>query len=263
MPKREADRPRASAVRGARPAHARAKQPRRARGSLSREEILSGASELIELHGLRELSMPDLARHLKSGVTSIYWYFRSKDDLLVALAQHVTAELYARLPEVGTGPWDEELEAYFSAFRDEAWRNPVFLELFGVSARFLMSRPAVAQQIVRRLEDEISILVRAGLTPVQAASLYEVCSAYTRGFVLVEHGLVSERPAAGVDDILDRAVAALDPVAFPTLTRLPSFRRAMFPDESQFRLGLRLLIDGARQRFPVLCSGTTTAARNA
>jgi len=34
------------------------KPTRRARGSMSREDILAGARELIERHGLRELSMP-------------------------------------------------------------------------------------------------------------------------------------------------------------------------------------------------------------
>ena len=31
------------------------------------------------------LSMPVLAKHLDVGVTSIYWYFRRKDDLLDAM----------------------------------------------------------------------------------------------------------------------------------------------------------------------------------
>jgi AcrR family transcriptional regulator len=42
--------------------------------------------------------MPVLARELGSGVTSIYWYCRSKDELVVALAERVEQQLYARLP---------------------------------------------------------------------------------------------------------------------------------------------------------------------
>ena len=59
-------------------------RPRRARGSLSREEILAAAYELVEHDGLDALSMPALGRAVGAGVTSIYWYFRNKDDLLVA-----------------------------------------------------------------------------------------------------------------------------------------------------------------------------------
>ena len=56
---------------------------RRQRGSLSEEEILDGAHALIARGGLDALSMPALARELAAGVTSIYWYFRNKEELLV------------------------------------------------------------------------------------------------------------------------------------------------------------------------------------
>jgi AcrR family transcriptional regulator len=216
---------------------------------MSREEILAGARRLIERKGLRELSMPGLARYLRSGVTSLYWYFRSKDDLLVALAEEVATELYQRLPPVGDRAWDRELEAWFVAFREEARRTPVYLALFEHHARFLFSRPAVAQLIVRRLEDVTAILVGAGFSAEQAAHIYGVCSVYTRGFVLLEHGLVGENPESGVDEVIDRTVARLDPKAFPTLTQLPSFERAMWLDDTQFRLGLRLMIEGIRREL--------------
>ena len=169
-----------------RPAQSPRRGRRRTRGSLSREEILAGASALIQQRGLADLSMPRLARHLHSGVTSIYWYFRSKDDLLVALAEQVSSALYASLPPVSGGPWDRELESYFVAFREQARRFPVYLELFARHGRLLVSRHAVAEPIVRRLEDEIAVLVRAGLPPEDAAHAYAVCSAFTRGFVLLE-----------------------------------------------------------------------------
>ena len=63
--------------------------------------------------------MPALGRAVGAGVTSIYWYFRNKDDLLVALAEQVTADMYLRWTGLGDGPWDEELRRSFIAFRDE------------------------------------------------------------------------------------------------------------------------------------------------
>jgi len=219
---------------------------RRPRGSLSRDEILAAASELIARRGLRELSMPGLARQLGSGVTSLYWYFRSKDELLVVLAERVTAELYARLPAVQERPWAEELIAYFSAFREAARHSPVYLELFGRSARHLLSRPSVARRVMERFEVEIAVLLRAGLAPEHAARFYELCSIYTRGFVLLEHGLATERSDAEADE----------PVDFPILPSAPAFGRSLCPDDAQFQLGLRLLIDGARRQFPALAEGT-------
>jgi AcrR family transcriptional regulator len=229
------------------------------RGSLSREEILAGARALIEQQGLGELSMPGLARQLRSGVTSIYWYFRSKDDLLVALAEQVTHDLYASLPPVSDRPWHQEIESYFVAFRTQALRLPVYLELFGHHGKFLVSRQNVAEPIVRRLEAEISVLVREGLTPEEAAHAYAVCSAFTRGFVLLECGHEREHP--GIDEGVDRTIAALDPVAFPTLTRLASFGNAMRLGDAHFRFGLRLVIDGLRIAYPSLRADAGRAAR--
>jgi AcrR family transcriptional regulator len=222
---------------------------------MSREEILAGARELIEEGGLDDLSMPALARRLRSGVTSLYWYFRNKEELLVALGEQVTQELYARLPQVRDAPWEEELESYFVAFREEARRTSVYLELFTHHARFLLSRPSVRPAIVRRLEDELAVLVRAGLEAPEAAHVYAVCSAFTRGFALLEHGLASEQPGPSADDAIDRGVAALDPHIYPTLTRLPSLESAMWLGDAHFRLGLRSLIAGFRKQFPVLDRG--------
>ncbi|MGE3328254.1 MAG: TetR/AcrR family transcriptional regulator, partial [Acidimicrobiia bacterium] len=102
---------------------------RRARGSMSRDEILDAARHLIALHGMRQLSMPGLARELGSGVTSIYWYFRNKDELLESLATEAIRESSLRLPPVGDGPWDEELVEYFGAFRALLHSNPVYREI--------------------------------------------------------------------------------------------------------------------------------------
>jgi AcrR family transcriptional regulator len=219
---------------------------RRARGSLNEDEILEGARELIEKEGLEQLSMPALARNLGSGVTSIYWYFRSKDDLLSALAERVATEMYARLPPVGDREWSVELEQYFVSVREEAKRSPVYLELFERRARFLFSRPPVADAVVPHLEDILSVLVRAGLSVEDASHVYAACSVYTRGFVQLEHGLDSEEADPDVYTQLDKYVAGLDAGTYPTLTKFSSFQRAMALDDEEFRFGLRLKIAGVR-----------------
>ena len=62
-----------------------AKRPRRERGSINPDDIIKGAFELAEQVSIDNLSMPLLGKHLGVGVTSIYWYFRKKDDLLNAM----------------------------------------------------------------------------------------------------------------------------------------------------------------------------------
>ncbi|HEY3844373.1 MAG TPA: TetR/AcrR family transcriptional regulator [Acidimicrobiales bacterium] len=218
---------------------------RRARGSLSRKEILDGAQELVEAQGLQQLSMPALAKHLKSGVTSIYWYFRSKDDLLEALTERVTKEMYLKLPPIGDGAWDDELVDYFTAFRSLLERMPIYREVFAYRARLLFTRSAFAPAIFRRLDDGLSLFMRAGLSAEQAAEVFNACSNFTRGFVILEHGLESET----VDPATTERLHHLDPSKFPTLGQFEDFERVMWLDDSQFQFGLRLLIAGIRQQY--------------
>ena len=226
------------------PSGSKGSTTRRARGSLSREEILDGAQELVEAQGLQQLSMPALAKQLKSGVTSIYWYFRSKDDLLEALTDRVTRDMYLKLPSIGDGAWDDELVDYFTAFRSLLERMPIYREVFAYRARLLFTRPAFAPAIFRRLDDGLSLFMRAGLSAEQAAEAFNACSNFTRGFVILEHGLESE----AVDPATTERLHHLDPSKFPTLGQLEDFERVMWLDDSQFQFGLRLLIAGIRQQ---------------
>ena len=215
-------------------------QSRRARGSLSEEEILEATKTMVERHGLQQLSMPALANQLSSGVTSIYWYFRSKDELLDALTDRVTREMYRSLPPIGDGPWDDELVEYFVAFRRILEDTPLYREIFAFRAKGLFARAAMAPAMLRRLEHGLDLLVRAGLTPDQAADAFNACSNYTRGFVLLEHGL---------DDRDRPSLWDLDPEELPTLSKVSNLDKVMCLDDEQFRFGLRLLVHGLAHEF--------------
>lgn len=215
---------------------------RRPRGSLSPDEILDGAEHLVGTRGLDALSMPTLARQLRSGVSSIYWYFRSKDDLVEALTDRVSRAAYEGLPPIGAKPWDEELFDYFAAFRDLIERSPVYRELFAYRVRFLFDRAAMAPTMLRRLEDGLRLLVAGGVPRAVAIEAMQACSNYTRGFVLLERGI--DLPHSGHDDPIPVGIGVerhplLDQSVFDQLTRL---------DGDQFTTGLRLLIDGVRRR---------------
>jgi AcrR family transcriptional regulator len=207
-------------------AAAAAPRRRRPRGSLSREEILEAAREIVERDGLRQLSMPTLATHLKSGVTSIYWYFTNKDALVDALAQRVLSDVHQQLPPIGNGPWDEELIAYFEAFHGLLQALPAYREVVAYGSGFIVES-ALTRTAQKRLEAGLDLLVRAGLSEDEAVAYFGACLNYTRGFVVLQQGMQqrSAPPAADHD-----AIARLNQV-----------------DDERFRLGLRLLVGGIRQ----------------
>lgn len=216
-----------SARQGARPNGV----SRRARGSMSRDEILEAARHLITMHGMRQLSMPGLARELGSGVTSIYWYFRNKDELLESLATEAMRESSLRLPPVGDGPWDEELVAYFGAFRALLHSNPVYREIGTYRPDLLTTMSLRAAQ--NRLEAGLGLLRRAGFSESASHTVFTLCSNYTRGFVALEQGVeAATRGATSIDTEYGAEAARVDDLG----------------DES-YRLGLRLLVAGIAKEY--------------
>jgi AcrR family transcriptional regulator len=217
---------------------------RRARGSLSADEILDAAERIVDRDGLHSLSMPTLARELGCGVTSIYWYFRSKEDLVVALADRVEQHLYARLPPIGDGPWDDEVVAYFSSYRELMHRTPVYRETFAFRIRSVFGGSVVTRSVLRRLDAGLALFVRGGLTPDQAARAYQSCSLYTNGVLAVEHGGAIEEPDADVAAAVNESITRIDPRELAVLGQVHDFGAGMAYDDAQFERGLRLMLAG-------------------
>jgi AcrR family transcriptional regulator len=222
---------------------------RKARGSMSSQAILDGAREVVERDGLQRLSMPTLARHLDCGVTSIYWYFHSKDELLAALTEQVMRDLHRQLPPAGDGPWSAELIAYFTAYRDLMESLTAYREVVLYAPAFVL-RAALTPAQLRRLDTGVGLLRRAGLPLQDAASVYNVCLNYTRSFVAFEHGTLAA--AADLPGASRSARAeALSAADYPTLSLLPDIEPLLGLDESGFRLGLELLVEGIARRYSV------------
>src|SRR3569832_1880820 len=74
------------------------KRQRRERGSINPDDIIKGAFALAEQVGIDNLSMPLLGKRLGVGVTSIYWYFRKKDDLLNAMTDRALRQYVFATP---------------------------------------------------------------------------------------------------------------------------------------------------------------------
>jgi AcrR family transcriptional regulator len=221
------------------------KTRRRPRGSLNASEIVDAAFRIVVAEGLDALSMPALARELGAGVTSIYWYFRSKDDLLAALGDRVTEEVFGGLPPLADGPAEDELERHFVALRDQLRRLPAYVELCTLRP-WTAAGVSVPPAIAVRLEQVVALLGSLGLPPNEADCLHLALSSYTRGFVLLEAGLAHEQQdeADGVGAALAATVHRLDPTDYPTLSQLGELEPAMALGDEEFARGLRLLLAG-------------------
>jgi AcrR family transcriptional regulator len=161
----------------------KATRRRRQRGSINAEEIITGAFEVARRESLDQLSMPALAEHLGVGVTSIYWYFRKKDDLLNAMTDVAVDTYIAGMPPLPDDqPWQELLYNHFHTSREVHRNDPILSDL-------LLIRTATYTRKATRLVFEVEEallgrLVDAGFTTENAFMAYNAASIYFRGMVI-------------------------------------------------------------------------------
>jgi AcrR family transcriptional regulator len=172
-----------------------AKPKRRPRGSLDIEEIITGAFELADEVSIAGLSMPVLARHLDVPVTSIYWHFRKKEQLLDAMTERATRQYHFTNPFVNGGKWQDALRNHFRRMHLVFRENPVLCELILMRTGELSTE--ATQTSVNNLESVIRTMVDAGFSPDGALSVYLALSAHSRGTSMIEHLNTSQRKEVG------------------------------------------------------------------
>ncbi len=167
------------------------KAKRRPRGSLDIEEIITGAFDLAEQVSIAGLSMPVLAKHLDVPVTSIYWHFRRKEQLLDAMTERATKQYHFTNPFVDGGTWQDGLRNHFRKMHIVFRENPVLCELILMRTGELS--PEATQTSVDNLETVIKTMVEAGFSPDDALSVYLSLSGHSRGTSMIEHLNASQR----------------------------------------------------------------------
>lgn len=170
---------------------------RRDRGSISADEIVTGAFDVAAQVSIDNLSMPVLAKHLDVGVTSIYWYFRRKDDLLDAMTDRALERFEFTVPTIDASNWRESLRDHARTMREHFRDNPILCDLVLIRGQFGGSAVRGALQ---KIEQPIAALIEAGLDTRQAAATYGAISVHTRGSAVLERiqdkteGFGAQRP---------------------------------------------------------------------
>jgi AcrR family transcriptional regulator len=214
----------------------KANRRRRQRGSINAEEIIAGAFEVARRESLDQLSMPALAEHLDVGVTSIYWYFRKKDDLLDAMTD-VAADTVIRemssLPD--DMPWPEVLYTYFRDERTMHRNDQVLSDLLLIRTSTYTRHATL--RVFQAEETVISRLVDAGFSTGTALMVFNAASIYTRGMII--HDRILRLSNAPTLDERQRRIADMSLLE----SQLDHHAPAGTSDED-FEFGMRRLISG-------------------
>ena len=211
-------------------------QPRARRrwGSLTREAVIDGALELVDSEGPEALSMPRLARHLGTGVMTLYGHVANKADLVDALAERVLSEV-----EVVDGQrpdWDSALAGHMRCLRRVILRHPAL-------GAVLAARRVATPSVFRNQEASLLLLRSAGFDRPAAVQTYFALLTYTLGFVSWEIPRAHHQSPADYRRQWQEILTDLTTSEYPTLHELAE----QLPDaasESQFEAGLSALLRG-------------------
>jgi AcrR family transcriptional regulator len=197
---------------------------------LSTDRIVEAARALVDAEGLAAVSTRRLAAELGVSGPSLYNHFRTKDEILEAVADSVSAQVDLSMFEDGRD-WRTALHDWAVSYR-AALRDP---NIVPVLARGPGRRPAAL-----RLADAVyGAMVDAGWSPAQATSI----GALMRYFIM---GSALGSFAGGfVDD-----ASAYDPADYPHLGQAHLLAEQQEKiDERAFETGLTALLDGLAHQY--------------
>ncbi|MGW1023287.1 TetR/AcrR family transcriptional regulator [Streptomyces sp. NPDC002577] len=205
---------------------------------LSTDRIVETARALVDAEGLAAVSTRRLAAELGVSGPSLYNHFRTKDEILEAVADSVGAQVDLSMFDDGRD-WRTALHDWAVSYRAAITDHP---NIVPVLARGPGRRPAGL-----RLADAVfGAMVAAGWPPAQATSIGALMRYFVMGSALGSFagGFVGDE-------------SAYDPSDYPHLGQAHLLAdRQQKIDERAFETGLRALLDGLAIQYEQLASAT-------
>jgi len=196
---------------------------------LSRDKIAAAALAIADAEGFPAVSMRRIAQEMGVGTMSLYYYVKTKADLVAAMDDALMGEVLApSLP----GNWREALTVIAVRTRDAFLRHPWAL------SSMLSATPGV--NAMRHMEQCLQVLAKTTMTTREKFVFLATIDDFVFGYALREAALEPK-----VD--MNFVKAQLATGAFPRLKEaLGKGRPPAMPD--RFQMGLRALLDLASGR---------------
>lgn len=199
------------------------------RQPLSRERIVEAALALADRDGADAVTMRRLGRELGVEGMALYGYFRSKDDLLGAVAGRILSEL--DLESAAGATWQERVRHVIHSWEGLRDRHPGGFLLIYRRRDFIPEELAPIEELLGALRD-------AGLPPERSVLAYHVLVWMLDGILLA-----SSYGDAPVNEVWARTAEAVDPGDFPRLAEAAP-HAAQVTARQIFELGTDLLVRG-------------------
>ncbi|MFD7294332.1 TetR/AcrR family transcriptional regulator [Streptomyces sp. NPDC059897] len=210
---------------------------------LSRDRIVDAAHTLVDTEGLAAVSTRRLAAELGVSGPSLYNHFRTKDQILEAVADSVSAQVDLSMFDADDErDWRTALHDWAVSYRSALRAHP---NIVPVLARGPGHRPAGL-----RLADAVfGAMVDAGWPAPQATSIGALMRYFVTGSALGSF-------AGGFPD----DEAAYDPADYPHLGQAHLLaERQEIVDDRAFETGLTALLDGLAVQYEQVATAPSTA----
>jgi len=222
------------------------------RDTLTREQIIRTAIELLDAEGLEGLSMRGLGLRLGAAATAVYWHIKSKDDLVTLAADEVWNEI--ALPDISAVDWRTAAQTMASDLYAMFTRHPWLVQAFSTGSP-LTYGPGKA----RYDDHSLALYEKAGFVGAAADQAAATIFMFVLGNALGELANVGlsrrlSRKGGNPKKQMRAIVARVREIGmrFPRLrARLEGALASSYaaPPEKSFEFGLRAIFDGLEERL--------------
>ena len=206
---------------------------------VNRDMLTQAGLKLLNEVGLEKLTLRLLARTLGIQAATLYWHFKSKEELLDEMVTVALAQGAALLvPASASSDWNGWAASFGSGLRKTllAYRD---------GARMASGTRLTNTEYMKTVERIAARIVASGFTVRQTAVLLSTIYNYTVSFAMEEQAVYPRPGERSPHYDIAKRNAKLDPKEFPLLRRSGAILFDNF--DRRYREGLDLILRGARQ----------------
>ena len=204
---------------------------------VNRAIVTRAGLKLLNEVGLEQLTLRLLGRELKIQAATVYWHFKSKEELIDEMATMVLAEGARNLlPAKESSGWSVWAASFGTGLRKTllAYRD---------GARMVAGTRLTNTEYMKTVERIAARLVESEFTLRQVVVLLSTIYNYTLSFVMEEQAVFPRPGERSPQYDLAQRSARLDPKEFPLLRRSGPILFDKF--DRRYKEGLELMLRGA------------------
>jgi AcrR family transcriptional regulator len=209
---------------------------------INREMVTRAWLKLLDEIGLEQLTLRRLGVELNVQAATLYWHFRSKEELIDDMATTaLTDGAKDLLPRRNSGDWKVWARAFGNGLRKTLLKHRDGARMVS-GTRLTTTEPLRTTEMIGAQMVAFGFSLRAGV--VLISTIYN----YTLSFVMEEQAVFPAKDKRAPGYSIAERNARLDPAIFPHHRSASSILFDGY--DRRFREGLELILQGAKPTAP-------------